>query len=104
MKRLLSKIVSDLKKYSPEKIILFGSRARGEADEFSDFDILILKETEKRFLERLREAALLLRNTLPPINLFVYNSKEFKNMKQIKNSFIERVLKEGKVIYETKQS
>lgn len=104
MKRLLSKIVSDLKKYSPEKIILFGSQARGEVDRFSDFDILILKETEKRFLERLREAALLLRNTLPPVNLFVYNSKEFKNMKQIKNSFIERVLKEGKIIYETKQS
>lgn len=104
MKRLLSKIVSDLKKYSPDKIILFGSQARGEVDRFSDFDILILKETEKRFLERLREAALLLRNTLPPVNLFVYNSKEFKNMKQIKNSFIERVLKEGKIIYETKQS
>lgn len=104
MKRLLSKIVSDLKKYSPEKIILFGSRARGEADEFSDFDILVLKETEKRFLERLREATLLLRNTLPPVNLFVYNRKEFKNMKQVKNPFIERVLKEGKVVYETKQN
>lgn len=102
MKSLLSQIVSDLKKYSPDKIILFGSQARREADRFSDFDILVLKETKKRFLERLREAILLLRNTLPPVNLFVYNSKEFKNMKQVKNPFIQKALKEGKVLYEAK--
>lgn len=100
----MAEIVSDLKKYSPQKIILFGSRARGEEDQFSDFDILVIKETQKRFLERLREVALLLRATLPSINVFVYNLKEFETMKRLRNPFIERVLKEGKVVYETQHS
>lgn len=102
MSKVIAQIVSDLKKYCPQKIILFGSQARGEADQFSDFDIVVIKETKKRFLERLREVALLLRDPPGPLNVFVYSPKEFEEMKALRNPFIERVLREGKIIYETK--
>lgn len=34
--------------YSPQKIVLFGSYARGEAHEGSDIDLMLIKETSKR--------------------------------------------------------
>ena len=36
----------------PQKIILFGSWARGERDAHSDIDLLIIKDTPARFLDR----------------------------------------------------
>jgi predicted nucleotidyltransferase len=49
----LRKLVSLLQAYEPERIILFGSHARGQADEHSDYDIIVIKRTERPFLERL---------------------------------------------------
>lgn len=39
--------------YAPERIILFGSFAYGEPDEDSDIDLLIIKDTHERFLDRM---------------------------------------------------
>ena len=33
--------------YQPDKIILFGSRARDEADKHSDIDLLVISDREK---------------------------------------------------------
>ncbi|MDI3531232.1 MAG: uncharacterized protein PWP60_1081, partial [Candidatus Atribacteria bacterium] len=42
----LSRIVKLLiEKYQPEKIILFGSLAEGRIHEWSDIDLLIIKDT-----------------------------------------------------------
>jgi predicted nucleotidyltransferase len=49
----IKKIVTALKRYDPERVILFGSAARGEADAYSDMDIVVIKETSERFLDRL---------------------------------------------------
>ena len=38
-----------------ERIILFGSRARVQADEYSYYDIIVIKRTDKPFLEQLRD-------------------------------------------------
>jgi uncharacterized protein len=45
--------------YRPEKVILFGSFAEGEVQEWSDIDLVIIKETTLPFLQRLKEVALL---------------------------------------------
>ena len=39
--------------YAPERIVLFGSHAYGTPDEGSDIDLLIIKDTAERFLDRL---------------------------------------------------
>jgi predicted nucleotidyltransferase len=51
----LQDLIRLLKNYDPEKIILFGSYARGDADEYSDYDIIVIKSTDKPFLERLQD-------------------------------------------------
>lgn len=41
--------------YEPEKIILFGSLARGDTHEWSDIDLLIVKDTDASYGERVKE-------------------------------------------------
>jgi predicted nucleotidyltransferase len=98
----LKKAIECLKRYDPEKIILFGSYAREDFDLESDIDFVVIKRTEKRFIERLLEVAGLLENELGKVDVFVYTPEEFERMIEWGNPFIERVLKEGKVVYEKK--
>jgi predicted nucleotidyltransferase len=99
-KNRLSRIIECIKKYKPEKIILFGSAVRSELDEYSDYDFVVIKKTDKNFLERLIEVAKLIDNDLGKVDVFVYTPGEFKDMIESKNLFIEEVLKNSKVVYE----
>ena len=86
-----------LDEYGPiEKIILFGSYARGDTDEYSDLDLILIKKTDKRFVERLGEVPLL------PVHadVLVYTPEEFEQMKENENPFILSALESAKVIYE----
>ena len=49
----IEQVMQDLAAYGPEKVILFGSAARGDVDEYSDIDLIVIKETDKRFVQRL---------------------------------------------------
>ena len=92
-------IVSLYKKLNPAKIVLFGSWGRGEADQYSDVDIIIIYETKKRFLDRLKELYLMW-NIPIAFDILAYTPEEFDKMLKEKNSFIERINREGEVIYE----
>ena len=94
--------VECLKRYEPEKIIAFGSWVRGEADEYSDFDFVVIKRTSKRFLERLIEVARLIGKDIGKVDVFVYTPEEFRRMIQSQNPFIMQVLEEGVLVYEKK--
>jgi predicted nucleotidyltransferase len=86
--------------YEPEKVILFGSMANSEAGEWSDLDLVIVKETAKPFLQRLREVALLCRAPVG-VDFLVYTPPEFAQMIADRNPFIlEEVLRKGRVLYE----
>lgn len=87
------------REYDPEKIILFGSLARGDDHELSDIDMVVIKKTEKRFLERIDDV-LLLNDTEMCLECFVYTPEEFAKMIEEENPFIEDVLESGVVMYE----
>ncbi len=53
MEEKLNKLLQALQGYHPQRIILFGSVARGEADADSDLDVLVIKETTDPFVHRL---------------------------------------------------
>lgn len=89
-------------KYRPEKIILFGSIARGEETENSDIDLLFVKESNKKRPFRIKEVFTALRGlrrdyALDPI---VYTAQELEKRKALGDYFIRRVLAEGKILYE----
>jgi len=84
------------KEYNAERVILFGSYARGEATEDSDVDIFIIASTKERFFERMATVKRLirdLRNGLP-IAPVVLTPGEIEKRMEIKDQFIEEILEE----------
>ena len=87
--------------YSPQKIILFGSYAYGKPDEDSDIDLLIVKDTNKRPIERWMEVKRLLRDRSRTVSVspLVYTSHELEARLALKDFFIQEVLEKGKILY-----
>lgn len=94
--RILDIIINE---YAPEKVILFGSFAEGKTHEWSDIDLLIIKETSKRPVERCIELSKIIKPKVG-IDLFIYSPEEYKNLINEKFSFLLNILKNGKVVYE----
>jgi len=88
-------------KYRPQKIILFGSYARGDADEDSDVDLLIIKETRKPFRKRWAEICQMVSELRRGMGFspFVVTPSELKKRLSMKDPFFEGILKEGVVLY-----
>jgi predicted nucleotidyltransferase len=95
----LTALVDSLKRYRPQRIILFGSAARGQADADSDLDILVIKDTQEPFVQRLEEMARLCPDGIHA-DILVYTSQEIQAMMDEGNPFIANALREGEVIYE----
>jgi predicted nucleotidyltransferase len=94
------RIVKTFLPIKPKKIFLFGSHAQGKADQFSDFDLIIVYSTTKPFLDRLKELYLLW-SMGKGVDILAYTPSEFEEMKK-NNSFIQDVIKEGILLYEAK--
>jgi len=95
---ILSKIVAE---YAPQKVILFGSYAYGEPNEDSDIDLLIIKDTDKRPIERWMEVKRLLRdrNRTVSVSPLVYTRQELEQRLAIQDFFVQEVLEKGEVLY-----
>ena len=103
LKQQLDELVEELKAYGAEKIILFGSAARGEMDAYSDMDLVVVKPTTMGFVERLGDVVRKCRSVLNA-DIIVYTPEEFQRMQEMENPFIEGVLRDGKVLYEKAQA
>ncbi|MBS3947473.1 MAG: nucleotidyltransferase domain-containing protein [Dethiobacter sp.] len=96
----LSRIIEILcRDYEPEKIILFGSMADGDIHEWSDIDLLVIKNTLKRPIDRIMEVGCLIKPKVG-IDLFVYTPDEFEALVQEKYAFFSNMVAKGKVMYE----
>jgi len=95
----LAAIIEQIAAYRPQRVILFGSLARGDYHALSDADLLIVKETSTPFLDRIGEVLALCDYDIP-LEPLVYTPQELDKMQREGNSFIERALREGVVVYE----
>lgn len=93
----VEEIIEQIKPYNPEKIILFGSYARGEVNKYSDVDLIVIKTTNEAWSERLKRVRLLLRTTTP-VDVFVFTPQEFDKAKK-NNPLIHEISKHGKIVY-----
>ncbi len=89
-----------LEKGGAQRAIIFGSYARGEADEYSDIDLVIIKNTETPFLDRYRDFDGLFSVMPNALEILVYTQEEFESMRDGGNPFILNVVEDGIVIYE----
>jgi len=87
----LQNIVNELKNYNPKKIILFGSRSRGDYRKNSDIDIAVDLELSFREKRKLREKIDII-SGLYSVDLIFLN--------EVEDNFKEKILKEGKILYD----
>jgi len=87
----------------PEKIILFGSRARGDHRPESDIDLLVIQRSN---LARHRRAVPIYRAMagLPievDMEVVVYTPSEVEDWRHVRQAFVTTALREGKLLYES---
>lgn len=87
--------------YKPEKVILFGSLARGKVSKDSDIDLLIIKNSHKKRPFRVKDVFTAIRGMERryPLDAIVYTPSELERRVFLGDYFITRVLTEGKVVY-----
>lgn len=87
-------------RFDPEKIILFGSHARGEAGPDSDVDLLVIKRVAgSRRRERLKIRAAL-RGVGLAKDVILATPEEVEKYRDVVGTIIHPALHEGKVLYE----
>jgi predicted nucleotidyltransferase len=86
----------------PDKIILFGSRARGDARPDSDFDVLVIKDSDEPGYRRDAPLYLALAGMNAPVDLMVYTPEEVREWSAVPQAFVTTAVREGKVLYERK--
>lgn len=98
--RKANKVINRIiKEYRPQKIIVFGSYARGDLHQGSDLDLVIIKDTKEKFLKRIDRVLDLCDGEIG-VEPLVYTQEEFDRMLFEGNDFLETVVKEGVVVYE----
>jgi len=99
---LLEQIVAFItSRISPERIVLFGSYARGEHTENSDVDILILLknlENERKITGQLYKA-LLDENISVPIDFIAIDYDKYNKLKDRAGLIYKTIEQEGQILY-----
>lgn len=89
-----------VEKFHPEKIILFGSQARGTADNHSDVDLLVISAIKEKRRELMVDMRRVLDNLEYAFDVIVLTREEFERDRKIPGTVGRYASKEGKVIYE----
>jgi len=96
IRQMVRRIVSQ---FHPEKIILFGSHARGDAGPDSDVDLLIVMPYFGSRREKQVEIRLALKNIRFPKDIVVTAPEEFLWRKEVPGTIERPAAREGKVLY-----
>ena len=107
IEKLKQKIVKRLMPLQPEKIILFGSYAYGEPNEYSDIDLYIVtndnfipknfKEESDIFLtysQKIRDL-----QKIVPIDMIVHTKSMYKKNMQLQSSFLKEIENRGELLW-----
>jgi len=105
-KRIPNSVIRNLarqiaEEFKPQKIILFGSYARGKPGSESDVDMLVIMNTR---LSETRQAIQICQRIqyMFGLDLIVYTPKHLSQRIKMGDWFLRDVLKEGKVLYESR--
>jgi len=87
--------------YGPDKVILFGSYAWGAPDRGSDIDLLIVKNTAERFIDRWTAVRRILsdRHRKVGLDVLVLTPAEVSERLSVGDQFMRQILEEGEVLY-----
>ncbi|MCX5759439.1 MAG: nucleotidyltransferase domain-containing protein [Candidatus Hydrogenedentes bacterium] len=88
------------REFRPERVLLFGSYARGTATPDSDVDLLVVLQFEGKPVQKSVEIRLKLRPPFP-VDLLVRTPEKVRERLAMGDDFMRELLQEGKVLYES---
>ncbi len=89
-----------VERFQPEKIILFGSHATGDAGPDSDVDLLIVMDVDGSRREKAVEIDMALAGMGVPKDVVIVTAEEVERRRDIVGTIIYPAVREGKVLYE----
>jgi predicted nucleotidyltransferase len=100
----IQNIVANLKRFEPEKVILFGSQSNGLASNDSDIDLLIVKNIPENNIRTLRlEIKLALWNNLNSLqkhfDIIVDSEERIQQRIQMGDLFYKEIYTNGTPLY-----
>ena len=105
MKELSTELLDEItkrlvKSIHPERIYLFGSHAAGNAEDDSDVDLLaVVPDTDQSTREIAIEGRSSLRDFLISFDLIVCTKSQFDRYADVKNTIMNEVLCDGRLVY-----
>ncbi|MBV8808113.1 MAG: nucleotidyltransferase domain-containing protein [Acidobacteriaceae bacterium] len=96
IKRMVQRIVNQ---FHPERVILFGSHARGEAGPDSDVDLLIVMPVDGQKRKMQVQIRVALHDIRVPKDIIVTTPEDFEWRKEVPGTIEYPAVKEGKVLY-----
>lgn len=95
---MLAKLVAD---YAPERIVLFGSHVIGNNDKDSAIDLLIIKETTERFLDRWVQVQGILTRTHPstPVETLILTPGKIEQRLANSDQLVAEIINTGQLLY-----
>jgi len=98
---LLAEVVARIRDaVQPERVILFGSRARDEAHGESDYDFLVITESDQPRYRRSGPLYTMLADLPVEVEVVVYTPEEVQEWSAVPEAFVSTALREGLVLYE----
>ena len=88
-----------VREFHPDRIILFGSHARGDAGKYSDVDLLVIMPFEGHSARKCAEMRIRLRPGFP-LDLVVRTPETVERRITLGDFFMREVTEEGRVLYE----
>jgi predicted nucleotidyltransferase len=89
-----------VERFDPEKIILFGSHARGNADPDSDVDLLVVMPFEGSKRQTRIAIGVALSDFGVPLDIVLSTPQELEERRRIPGTIERPAVLEGKVVYE----
>jgi predicted nucleotidyltransferase len=85
--------------FNPERIVLFGSYAKGTAQPGSDVDLLVVADLEGEPLAHLHRARQLVADAFPTVDIVLCTPQEVAEAPTARSPFLESVLGSGIAVY-----
>lgn len=88
-----------IRAFSPERIVLFGSYAKGAVRSGSDIDLLVVANLQGDPLSHQRRARQLMADVFPPVDIVLCSPEEVAEAPMARSPFLLSVLEKGITLY-----
>lgn len=86
----------------PCKVIMFGSYARGDADESSDLDLMVIESKVENVGEEMIRLHKAVGDVGVGVDVLIYSEEEASRRSQVPGTVLYWAFKEGRVVYDAR--